>query len=922
MLLLIGCDPPGQKAPHDTGNESGAPTAQFKPTPVPDDPGPAPYDIPSEPPTDDPPRFMGISQLIAGDGVITLQWQSAWDDLTPDDLLRYRVYISIKRQDESKFEREPAHETGSGELGVHLEGYANGVTLYVVVRAVDATGNEDDNELEWSATPNPVFYVQKDAATHGDGKSASAPLPNLSKAISAAITLVEGANIYIAEGEYEEATTFLLVFDGMMIYGGFPPGFPEWMSKPRTHRTVFSHPVARTLFTLMPGDRLSGVDGLILSGGGKVGRGIEADDCEFRISNCEIHAMTDKGIRLRSDTKPDSITLGEVSRCWIYDNEDSGIDMLGILDVAVTGCGIYENRGEGIEIEELTATANEKSRITIEGCRISDNQDVGIQIKTIALPDGGSSDSRIRLKIRSCEIAHNADVGVLIDVAYPDGLDINLRVRIEQCRIEGNQKSGIRLDGDARGHFQMTRDQILGNGGHGIYLTGDGPVSFYQIQSCAILANEQDGVHLDSSGHASIDHCHIAANGKAAFFRKADTWIRVEDSMFHDNVVPAYADLPESCIASEAQLTGLAATPSAPWLTTLPKRILRLPDAKPGVPVDLTPLHLETGSIVEWLDDGLSRTVITNASGEQSLDPPAPEVRTTGVTFIYDWGIPELDVAPSLVEDYRPSVGSPLRDTGNSEELEADGSFADIGPAGAFFAGHPGIDRGGAPPPRGLELSWIEPAPGGLINRLDFVLSFTGESELPAEIRAYLLVNKKPIEDIEFVSHGTTLHVTSKTKITAGDEVRLELPPWPFVTGGRIQPLDHMFEYRGAHSIELGTKIENFPAMGPLVIAGLETVQLPLAALPDRKLRLRLVANDPPGGRGWSMRLVKAGSGETVLAPDDTPISVTGDKKLDGALRLNLPPLPAEPSYLLVIDPPGESSFESDAYATLYCDVP
>ena len=920
LIALTACEPPSEKGKPERPSDSGP----FDLSPPPPDPGPRPRDLPSKVDSDDPPRFLGISQLIADDGTLTIQWEAAIDDVTPKEGISYRVYTSTERQDESKFTRPPAALTEPGASAHRLTGLPNGETVFVVVRAVDALGNVDDNELEWAAMPNPVYYVEKNAPPGGDGRSAEAPLPDLVSAISAAIPHVDGVNIYVSEGEYELSTR-LLIFDGMMLYGGFPAGFPLAISQPRKHPTTLTLPLADTMLTFVPGKKLSGIDGCEIHGRGTAKRGIAIEDSEFRISNCRIQSFAGKGIQLKSDTKPNSVTVGEISRCWIADNQGAGIDLRGIFDVAITGCGLYKNRGPaGIHIEELTATPEEKSRVTIEGCRIDENTGLGIFVRTYALPDDGSRDSRIRLKVRSCEVANNWDTGIGVDVGYPDDAGINLRVRIEQCRVQGNGtpengKSGIRIDGDARGHFQLTRNQVIGNRGPaGIHLTGDGPVSLYQIQSCAILANEGDGVRLDSSGHLSLDHSHIAGNGGAAFYRRDDTWLRVEDCFFHDNAVPAEADLLDHNVASDGQLARQEGEPGAPWIPTLPRRVHRLAGAPGTEPV--IPDSIADGAVIEWLDDGVPRRLTRD--GESSrVEPPLEVIPQTGVPFIYDWGVPEEGATFSVTEDYRPPVGSRLRDAGNPEEIEADGSIADVGPAGAFYAGHPGIDRGGPPPPRGLELSTIEPAAGQPIDQFRFELQFTGADELPADLSARIEVNGTRIPGVRIERDGVRMRVRAGSAVPPDAKIRFILPSWSS-TRGRKQPIDHVFEYRGAHTISATAPIDALPAVqSRLTLPEKETRRLELApSLLDEAITLTMRGVDPYGPSGWQLRVLDARGEVIKIEQNGTEVSLIAprrDARPDGPLRLRIPAMAVDGPLFLEIDPPGDPSSIEDATVSL-----
>lgn len=794
----------------------------------------------------------------------------------------------------------------------------NGQEIFVVVRAVDETaeglpGNEDDNELEWSAIPNPVLYVQAESASPGDGRTKDAPLPTLDAAIDAAIPL-GGANIHVAAGEYEEST---LLFRGMMVYGGFERGFTSPFSDPVNNRTVIRAGVEENLFVIPPGSLLCGIDGVEMDGRGRTLRGVAADECAFRISNCEIHGFKDKGIKLKSGSDPTAVIVGEVARCWIHHNGNQGIQMNGILDVQVVGCAINDNGRQGIEVESLTASPEEKSRIVIEGCTIAANHDVGIAGKIVALPDKGSSGSRIRLKVRSCEIRDNRDTGIGVDVVYPDGLIIDLRIRIEQCRVIGNGKSGIRLDGDARGHLQLTRNLVLGNRGPaGIHLTGDGAVSYYQVQSSAVLANDGAGILMDARGHLGVDHCHFAGNGGAAIDRRGLAWVRLEDSLFHDNGIPSAADRIDDCIASPNELAGPSAPEGiagSPWLDTLPRQIIRLSNST------MLPADLAAGTVVEWLDDGIARRVIVEGE-RRTLDPPIPPFESPGVPFLFVWerrggeSVGEV----SVVEDWRPPPGSdsPLLDAGNVLEIEADGSRADVGPAGAFFGGHPGLDRGGPPPPRGLELSWIDPPPGSWIGTPVWEVWFTGGDEIPPGLRVVLEVDGVPlVPGLE--PELRSLTIRANFKIPLGAKISVKFPPWPNKRGERPQPQDNAFEYRMAHEID-PAGITALPVEGRLSFPGRATIQIPLQVRSEGKMRIRLIPLDPPWSPGWRLRIVDRASGVLLRIPGtDQKLETAAGEHHEGALLLEVPPLTSglEP-VLEIVPPPGELYIE-DAAARL-----
>ena len=908
LVALTGCTGEDEPTPRDGAGSAeirggGAASIAIDRPPPPPDPGPRPQPLPSDAPTDDPPRFLGFSQVIAGDRRICLAWEPALDDVTPPERIRYRIYASAERQDEAKFARPPAAESAPGQTRLILDGLPNGEPVHLVVRAVDEAGRMDDNEIEWSAIPQPVLYVQANAPSPGDGATPAAPLPSLDAAIDRAIPL-GGANIHVAAGIYEEST---LLFRGMMVHGGFAPGFPDAFSEPQRHRTVFRAPVEENLFVIPPGDRLCGIDSIELDGGDRTLRGVLADDCEFRISNCEIRGFADKGIKLKSDREPGSIAVGEVLRCSIQENGNEGIQLNGIFDVLVVGCGIRANRRGGIEIEALVAAAEEKARLTIEGCSIAENRAVGILARIVALPGERSSGARVRFTVRSSEIRDNGDTGVGVDVSYPDGADIDLRVRVEQCLVAGNGKSGIRIDGDARGHLQLARNRVIGNRGPaGIHFTGDSEVALLQLQSSALLANEGAGLLVDARGHLSVDHCHFGGNGGPAISRSSPAWLRLEDSLLHGNRGGTTADRIEHCAAAEGELTGPGAPPplpGAPWMETLPREI-RLAADPAGVIATLP-----AGTVIEWLDDGVPRRVV-EIEGGRALDPPVPAHTGPGVPFLFVWGLPAPGaVTRSVIEDWRPGKGSPLRDAGNPGEVESDGSPADIGPAGAFLGGHPGLDRGGPPPPRGIELNTIDPPPGTPVGDLRFECWFTGATVLPGNLRATMEAEGIGAIEPRCETHGDVLTVSAAAEIPPGARIFLTLPAWPNAEGERSQPQDHIFEYRSAARLAPGEPIAALPAEGRIVLPGRRPARFPLSIDPARPLaaRLRPIAPAPPAG--WRLRVVDAQSGEVLRAPgtEDRLEMVAGDDH-EGALRLAIPALPAgSRAALEVVPPPGDA---------------
>ncbi|HJN76340.1 MAG TPA: Ig-like domain-containing protein [Myxococcota bacterium] len=101
-----------------------------------------------------PPVFAGVESLEAtSETALQASWSAASDDSTPRSELIYRLYLSdvAGGQDFSV----PESTTAPGETSAEFEDLDYGSTWYLVVRAEDADGNEDDNVVELSATTWP-----------------------------------------------------------------------------------------------------------------------------------------------------------------------------------------------------------------------------------------------------------------------------------------------------------------------------------------------------------------------------------------------------------------------------------------------------------------------------------------------------------------------------------------------------------------------------------------------------------------------------------------------------------------------------------------------------------------------------------------------------------------------------------------------
>jgi hypothetical protein len=107
-----------------------------------------------------PPTFAGITSLT-GDPVArtaTLGWSPATDPSTPQSAIVYDVYVAETSGGEA-FSKPPFATSAAGATSTTVSGLPSNTTVYVVVRARDASGNHDGNLVEKSMATNASFSL-------------------------------------------------------------------------------------------------------------------------------------------------------------------------------------------------------------------------------------------------------------------------------------------------------------------------------------------------------------------------------------------------------------------------------------------------------------------------------------------------------------------------------------------------------------------------------------------------------------------------------------------------------------------------------------------------------------------------------------------------------------------------------------------
>ncbi len=123
---------------------------------------------------DEPPRFAGATKAEpAGAAEVKLSWARAKDDLTPPEAIQYVVYFGL---DSKSVDLEaPFAVSAPGARSIVVKRLPLPDTEYFfVVRALDAAGNQDSNDIQVSAKSGPDTTPPRFAGcTSAKGKSAT-----------------------------------------------------------------------------------------------------------------------------------------------------------------------------------------------------------------------------------------------------------------------------------------------------------------------------------------------------------------------------------------------------------------------------------------------------------------------------------------------------------------------------------------------------------------------------------------------------------------------------------------------------------------------------------------------------------------------------------------------------------------------------
>ncbi len=388
-----------------------------------------------------PPDFTGVSQVEPlSDTVLSLAWPTATEGGAPAIGASYLIYAANTSGGQDF--ATPTAATSPGEASALLTGLAPATPYYVVVRAVDAAGNVDANNVELSAvtfSSGDGIYVDVNAGT--DSPTCGTP-GSPCKTITTGLSRSSGNQpIFIAKGSYTETSgeTFPLQLKAGTSLNGTLSGGRTVISSTTLPTIVGA--AGATLFKCVVQPHASSVNGNVT---------VDSNGESMRILFSEIdisQSAQASGVKLWDGEVYFSSFLGNQhqSTLRVYGNgteitwshfSGAGVGIAvygparnvrimhnvvenGLIGIASGGipeardCLIFHNTITGNTGDGLNLTA--ASGFVVESNTIQFNGQTGID--AAGGPDGGTVECVLNT------IAHNGYYGIHAGAGLGDGVD-------------------------------------------------------------------------------------------------------------------------------------------------------------------------------------------------------------------------------------------------------------------------------------------------------------------------------------------------------------------------------------------------------------------------------------------------------------------------------------------------------------------
>ncbi|MFN0057714.1 MAG: right-handed parallel beta-helix repeat-containing protein [Planctomycetota bacterium] len=718
------------------------------------------------------PLFGGLQDAVAGDGTIYLAWQDADDNNDAPDSIRYRVYLASGPGDQQF--TLPALSTQPGALSASLAGLVNGVTYFVVVRAVDTEGFEDENRVEWAATPNSVRYIDATASAIGaDGLTPTTAFPTTGAAVGAAIGL-GGVNFYVRGGSY---TQNVVLFAGMCLYGGFDSSFTPELRDPLAHASVISSSFAGDVVTMLSGSELTVIDGCVLDGNHTASNGVRADDAFVRISRCEIRDNLLHGVELRSDHLSGSAIEGSVRNCAIVGSGGEGLLIAALTDLVIDNNSIRDNANEGIESQWVFAATGYDTRIEVTRNVVLRNGNEGIDLdfaEVSELDPTLSAGARLRVVVRNNLVRDNREGGINIDLDFENSDRIDFRARVEDNQVNANGVAGILVDGDAMGALRFARNAITANRGPGLVISGTPMGPWVRILNSRISGNAGAGIVVNDHLGLELRYSLLSWNGGGALTARL-AFVDASGCIFasNDGSVVAPSRLRYSIVYEDAVPAGIGPdiVTAEPRLQHQPVFVARVVGQVAGAGV--IPLASSAGflvgDLVEVRDDGVARIVTAVGANSVTVSPAPDDAMATGDAIYNHRGFDDVQEREGLL------TTSPAINAGDPLERDRDGSVPDLGTIGGDTPGNVGVETGLALEESALELTAARPSAGMLSTELESSFWFNQEPSIAVAQSVRMFVDGAIVPRVvKLVAGDQRIDIKPVAPIAAGQQISIE----------------------------------------------------------------------------------------------------------------------------------------------------
>lgn len=464
-----------------------------------------------------PPVFSGVEETASAENGVQLSWSPAISEKDTPDQFVYHVFVT-QIAGSYDFNRPfGTSKPGASTFTVHP--LKDPGPYFVVVRAEDTHGQQDDNTVERTGWVQGVRYVSEDGS--GEGLVPEDPMGN----IAAGIFALENhgpSYIRVSAGTY--GGPFVLT-KGISLQGGFGPDFS--LQDPEQYETILQAGPDSDTDVIKLEDNATLANCTVTGAQGE-GVGVNVWQASATVENNRIHGNSRNGIFLGSWSGTNhSLIQGntiiengfadcvrtkvEIEPGVFYNsleiNPCGGILFIGVgasyVSTNISGNLIAENLGHGLNLE-IRASNN---RFVVENNVFSENTLSGAFLRIEGPVSGGNTDSGdLHAEIFHNTFTHNHAHGLEL---WGIERGVNL-AEVRHNWIAFNKEHGILLG--AAGYVG-TADMD----GSTVFFTFPGIV-VPDITNNIVLANK-DGMHVDAAGRETDpEYFDPAWYGSAAVF--------------------------------------------------------------------------------------------------------------------------------------------------------------------------------------------------------------------------------------------------------------------------------------------------------------------------------------------------------------------------------------------------------------------